>query len=193
MSGIERLLRKYTKKPPFAPHLLIGSGGTFTSLAEMIMVQKGQFGLPMRGYTVTARRSQPPARPPAQDVAPCSARRAGSVPDRADIIVAGLAVVDRVMARFKVNLLQVHNRGVRDGLLLTMIDESLAKTSADPVERETAIERFAVACSGELVHGRHVAKLAGDDLFAIGRAASHGLRPIAGLSRRRPACRTSAT
>ncbi len=51
--GHRATLRKYTKKPPFAPHLLIGSGGTFTSLAEMIMVQKGQFGLPTRGYTVT--------------------------------------------------------------------------------------------------------------------------------------------
>ena len=165
ISGIERLLRKYTKKPPFAPHLLIGSGGTFTSLAEMIMVQKGQFGLPIRGYTVT-RADVSHLLDRLRKMSPRARRGVpGLSPDRADIIVAGLAVVDRVMARFKVNLLQVHNRGVRDGLLLTMIDESLAKTSADPVERETAIERFSVACSGELVHGRHVAKLAGN-IFA---------------------------
>ena len=53
----------------------------------------------------------------------------GLSPDRADIIVAGLAIVDRVMDRFKVNMLQVHNRGVRDGLLLTMIDRRWAATS----------------------------------------------------------------
>ena len=53
VEGIDRQLRKHTKKPPFAPHLLIGSGGTFTSLAEMIMAQKGQVDLPTRGYTIT--------------------------------------------------------------------------------------------------------------------------------------------
>jgi exopolyphosphatase/guanosine-5'-triphosphate,3'-diphosphate pyrophosphatase len=161
VSCIERLLRKYTKKPPFAPHLLIGSGGTFTSLAEMIMVQKGQFGLPIRGYNVT-RAEVSHLRDRLRKMSPRARRGVqGLVPDRADIIVAGLAVVDRIMARFKVNLLQVHNRGVRDGLLLTMIDESLAKTAAEPAERDAAIERFALACSGEPAHGRHVAALAG--------------------------------
>jgi exopolyphosphatase/guanosine-5'-triphosphate,3'-diphosphate pyrophosphatase len=87
----------------------------------------------------------------------------GLVPDRADIIVAGIAVVDRLMRRFKVNLLQVHSRGVRDGLLLTMIDNNLGAPSTDPVNRDAAIDRFAAACTGEheLAHGKHVAFLAG--------------------------------
>jgi len=127
----------------------------------MIMAQKGQVDLPTRGYVVTRaevshlldrlRKMTPKAR---RNVA-------GLVPDRADIIVAGLAVIDRIMARFKVNLLQVHNRGVRDGLLLTMIDRSLVAPSDDPRERDAAVERFAAACSGEPAHGRHVARLAG--------------------------------
>ncbi|HEY2762085.1 MAG TPA: hypothetical protein VGI75_15110, partial [Pirellulales bacterium] len=54
-------------------------------------------------------------------------------------------------------------RGVRDGLLLTMIDNTLGAPSTDPVNREAAIDRFASACSGEyeLAHGKQVAKLAG--------------------------------
>jgi exopolyphosphatase/guanosine-5'-triphosphate,3'-diphosphate pyrophosphatase len=161
VAGIERLLRKHTKKPPFAPHLLIGSGGTFTSLAEMIMAQKGQVDLPTRGYTVT-RAEVSHLLDRLRKMSP-KARRGvpGLVPDRADIIVAGLAVVDRIMARFKVNLLQVHNRGVRDGLLLTMIDQSLIAPGDDPRERQAAVERFAAACSGEPAHGRQVARLAG--------------------------------
>jgi len=161
LAGVERQLRKYTKKPPFAPHLLIGSGGTFTSLAEMMMAQKGQVDLPTRGYTVT-RAEVSHLLDRLRKLSP-KARRGvpGLAPDRADIIVAGLAVVDRIMARFKVNLLQVHNRGVRDGLLLTMIDRSLAATSDDPRERQAAVERFAAACSGEPAHGRQVARLAG--------------------------------
>ena len=161
VAGIERLLRKHTKNPPFAPHLLIGSGGTFTSLAEMIMAQKGQVDLPTRGYNVT-RAELSHLLDRLRKMSP-KARRGvpGLVPDRADIIVAGLAVVDRIMARFKVNLLQVHNRGVRDGLLLTMIDQSLGTAGDDPRERQAAVERFAAACSGEPAHGRHVARLAG--------------------------------
>jgi exopolyphosphatase/guanosine-5'-triphosphate,3'-diphosphate pyrophosphatase len=161
VAGIERLLRKHTKKPPFAPHQLIGSGGTFTSLAEMIMAQKGQVDLPTRGYTVT-RAEVSHLLDRLRKMSP-KARRGvpGLVPDRADIIVAGLAVVDRIMARFKVNLLQVHNRGVRDGLLLTMIDQSLIAPGDDPRERQAAVERFAAACSGEPAHGRQVARLAG--------------------------------
>ena len=62
----------------------------------------------------------------------------GLSPDRADIIVAGLAVIDRLMLRFNVNALQIHSRGVRDGLLLTMIDQSLGKPSEDPRDREAA-------------------------------------------------------
>jgi exopolyphosphatase/guanosine-5'-triphosphate,3'-diphosphate pyrophosphatase len=86
----------------------------------------------------------------------------GLAPDRADIIVAGIAVIDRLMRRFKVNLLQVHSRGVRDGLLLTMIDNTLGIPSTDPVNRDAAIDRFAAACSGEqeLAHGKQVARLA---------------------------------
>ena len=91
------------------------------------------------------------------------ARRAvpGLSPDRADIIVPGLAIIDALMRRFKVNVLQVHDRGVRDGLLLTMIDSSLGNTSDDPHDRETAIERFAANCGVDLPHGRQVARLAG--------------------------------
>ncbi|MEX2138756.1 MAG: Ppx/GppA phosphatase family protein [Pirellulales bacterium] len=161
LAGIDRLLRKHTKKPPFAPHLLIGSGGTFTSLAEMMMAQKGQVDLPTRGYTVT--RAEVSHLLERLRKLSSKARRCvpGLAPDRADIIVAGLAVVDRIMARFKVNLLQVHNRGVRDGLILTMIDRSLVAAADDPRERQTAVERFAVACSGEPAHGRQVARLAG--------------------------------
>ncbi len=158
---IDQQIRKLVKKPFFAAHLLIGSGGTFTSLAEMMMAVKQQDDLPTRGYTVThAELAHLLDR---LRKMPLKVRRtvAGLSTDRADIIVAGLAVIDRLMRHFEVNLLQVHNRGVRDGLILTMIDQQQGDVDQDPHNRETAIDRFAAACSGELVHGRQVARLAG--------------------------------
>lgn len=161
VAGIDRELRKQTKAVIMMPHLLIGSGGTFTSLAEMMIASKGQTGLPLRGYEITHaevghlldRLRKMPAK----------ARRnlPGLSPDRADIIVAGVTIVDRVMRRFKVNRLQIHDRGVRDGLLLTMIDQSLGATGADPHDQQAAIERFAAGCGCDLKHSRQTARLAG--------------------------------
>ena len=161
LAAIDRCLRKTVPKPFFVPHLLIGSGGTFTCLGEMMMAGKGQQNLPVRGYTVT--RAQVSHLLDRLRKMPVKTRKGmpGLSPDRADIIVAGLAVIDRLMLRFHVNALQIHSRGVRDGLLLTMIDQSLGRPSEDPHDREAAIERFAAACSGDVLHGRHVAKLAG--------------------------------
>ena len=50
---IDRHLRKHTKNPVFIPHMLFGSGGTFTSLASMVMAGKHQSNQPVRGYQVT--------------------------------------------------------------------------------------------------------------------------------------------
>jgi exopolyphosphatase/guanosine-5'-triphosphate,3'-diphosphate pyrophosphatase len=82
-------------------------------------------------------------------------------PDRADIILAGLSIVDALMKRFRVNTLVIHTRGVRDGLVREMIDDAMGTTVDDPAHRDAAIERLAAACSGELEHGRTVALLAG--------------------------------
>ena len=48
MRGIDRELRKTTDKPAAPLHLLIGSGGTFTSLASIIMASRGLSRLPGR-------------------------------------------------------------------------------------------------------------------------------------------------
>lgn len=175
VAGIDRELRRHVKRLMFWPHLLIGSGGTFTALADMIMAAKGQAGLPLRGYEITHAevghlldrlRKLPP-----------KARRGlpGLSPDRADIILAGVAIVDGLMRRFKVNRLQVHDRGVRDGLLLSMLDQSFGPRGDDPLDQDAVLERFAINCGVELKHARQVAKLAGQ-IFAqvAGEAGLNG-------------------
>jgi exopolyphosphatase/guanosine-5'-triphosphate,3'-diphosphate pyrophosphatase len=159
---IDRRLRKKTKRRGFQPHLLVGSGGTFTNLAAMVMAGKNQSGLPTRGYRVTwaelrhlldRLRAMPP-----------QARRdvPGLNADRADIIVAGLAIIDRLLHRFGLNTIQVHSRGVRDGLLLTMLEETRGARPAAPPNRDEVVDRFARACGAEIAHGKQVARLAGE-------------------------------
>ncbi len=158
--AIDHELQRKLKQVPFPPHLLIGSGGTFTSLAAMVMAGKGQQDLSVRGYQVSrAEVSHLVAH-----LRKMSAKVRRNVPglglDRADIIVAGLAIVDRIMRHFKLNLLQVHSGGVRDGLLLTMVDELPGGTSEEPRDRQAIVERFAVACGVDIKHAMHVAQLA---------------------------------
>lgn len=160
---IDEQLKQHVKKPAFAPHLLIGSGGTFTNLASMLIAASGQ-NQPEWGYRVS--RAQ--LRHLLDRLQKMSVKQRRSEPglstDRAEIIVAGLAVIDRMMKRFKVNMLQVHTGGVRDGLLLRMIEElrpSPAAEVEDNGKRRQAVEAFAASCGVDVAHARHVSQLAG--------------------------------
>jgi exopolyphosphatase/guanosine-5'-triphosphate,3'-diphosphate pyrophosphatase len=94
----------------------------------------------------------------------------GLNPDRADIIVPGLAVIDCVMRRFKVNVLQVHSFGVRDGLLLSMIEEMQGLNQDDqPADGSAQIDRFVAACGVDLVHSQQIARLAGQIWDCLGK------------------------
>ena len=146
---------------------LVGSGGTVTSIAAMVMaMRKEEYGS-VHGYEVfrwevvhllamLSRKDLP-------------GRRAvpGLNPDRADIIVAGVAVVDELMEFFGVNLLRINERGIREGLIL----KSLRKHELLPVEIKPrtwrdAVVDFARSCHVEEEHTRQVARLA-DEIFSV--------------------------
>src|SRR4051812_22075964 len=140
---IDRALKKEVGKPPFVPDMLFGTGGTFTALASMIMARQGLAGQPAWGFRVT--RAQ--IRHLVADLANMSLERRckvnGLTPQRADIIVAGLAIVERVMRQLRVNVVQVHTRGVRDGLLLTMVGSKQATVAAPTMPATSAEDRRA--------------------------------------------------
>lgn len=158
---INNCLKRKTGKPPFAPHFLVGCGGTFTTLAELLLASRKGNDRQVAGF----RASHADVRHLLDRLRkmPVRSRRSlpGMTPDRADIIVAGVAIIDAMMKRFRINSLVVHSRGVRDGLLREMIEESIDMPATTADLQTTAVDRFADACSGEADHGRHVAFLAG--------------------------------
>jgi exopolyphosphatase/guanosine-5'-triphosphate,3'-diphosphate pyrophosphatase len=162
MRSIDRELRKTTDKPAAPIHQLIGSGGTFTNLASIIMASRGLGRLPAVG----ARVSRADVRHLVDRLAKMNPNKRretpGLNPDRADIIVPGLGVIDSIMRRFRVNTLQVHAYGVRDGLLLGMIDRLQGGATGNSPSCDEQIDRFAEACGVDLVHTRHVARLAAE-------------------------------
>src|SRR5574341_1733240 len=87
------------KKPPFAAEVMIGSGGTFSNLAQMARsAREGEPG-PIQGYVLT--RGDVVRLLDRLRETPLGARRQipGVNPKRADILVAGAAVVARLAKR----------------------------------------------------------------------------------------------
>jgi exopolyphosphatase/guanosine-5'-triphosphate,3'-diphosphate pyrophosphatase len=139
---------------------LIGSGGTFTNLAGMHLARRG---------IVTARNVHATSVPrvdvehllDALAAMPPEERRAmpGLNPERADIIVAGLAVAAEVMARIEAKDVAVSRYGIREGLLLQAA--RVVPVVADPgAARERSLREFAERCHFEQPHSLHVQRLA---------------------------------
>jgi exopolyphosphatase/guanosine-5'-triphosphate,3'-diphosphate pyrophosphatase len=166
---VKRELKARLPKPDLPVRRAIGTGGTFTTLAAMDLHRRGQAatgdGAParVRGHElalVDVRRWH-------DRLATMEPRQRAEVPglgaDRADIIVAGLAITAGVMQRLGVNAIQVHDRGIRDGLLLSLTRElfpGAAPRAAGGVDRIAAARDFAEACRYERDHAEHVTRLA---------------------------------
>jgi len=141
------------------PDMLFGTGGTFTAMAAMIMASQGQAGQPMWGFRVSRAQIRHLIADLAQMSLDKRCKVPGLNPNRADIIVAGLAIIERVMRHLHVNIVQVHTRGVRDGLLLTMVQQGKPK-AVSPDERRAAVEQFAQNCGVDLPHALQVSRIA---------------------------------
>jgi exopolyphosphatase/guanosine-5'-triphosphate,3'-diphosphate pyrophosphatase len=174
---VDRVLKRAVGKPPFVPSMFYGTGGTFTALASMIMAREGQAGQPMWGFRVTGAQIRHLVTDLAQLTLEKRKKIAGLNPARADIIVSGLVIIERIMSQLHVNVVQVHTRGVRDGLLLEMVQAAFGgpPEAISSEARAAAVEQFAKSCGVDLPHARQVAKIAGSLWQQL--AAPLNLRP----------------
>ena len=166
--AIDRVLDERIGEPPFNPEVIIGSGGTFTNLAGLIKTEREgsekKTEKNLQGYTM--RRAEVVHLLHRLRVTPLELRRAmpGLNPQRADIIVAGAAVVARVARRLGAQQIVVNPGGLRSGLLLSMIAERQAASGDERVrstDRLESVRAFARKCHSGERHCEHVALLAG--------------------------------
>ncbi len=138
---------------------VIGSGGTFTNLAGIVLNRTGVSVRSAHGTRVTRvelehvldwlQRLDPTER----------TQVPGLNPARADIIVAGLATAAEVVARFDPRDLLTSAYGIREGLLLE--SARVTPVVADPgAARERSVREFAERCHYEEPHSRQVQTLA---------------------------------
>jgi len=138
---------------------LVGSGGTMTSVASMIMAMRREGYGSVHGYEVLR-----------SDVVHLLAmllrkelkeRREipGLNPDRADIIIAGVAVTDELMRFFNANVLRVNERGIREGLILDSLRKHyLVGEGGRRTWRSAALD-FARSCLVDEQHAGQVTAL----------------------------------
>ncbi|HEV2749730.1 MAG TPA: Ppx/GppA phosphatase family protein [Gemmatimonadales bacterium] len=150
-------------KPAFAAEVMIGSGGTFTNLAEMAQAERDGRVSGARDYALSSAEVKRLVDRLRETPLEGRRRIPGLNPQRADIIVAGAAVVSRLARRLDTQRVLVNDRGVRDGVLLTMIDDLTggARPRTAVPDRMDTVRRFARACRSNERHCEHVAKLAG--------------------------------
>jgi exopolyphosphatase / guanosine-5'-triphosphate,3'-diphosphate pyrophosphatase len=101
---------------------VIGSGGTFATLGSMVLARRGTpTGGPVHGTIVTAEEVEQ-LLGTLSTLSPEQRREtAGLRQERADIIVAGLAVVAELLKAVGAGDVRVSGFGLRDGLLLEMV------------------------------------------------------------------------
>ena len=151
------------KKPPFTAEVMIGSGGTFSNLAQMARsAREGEPG-PIQGYVLT--RGDVIRLLDRLRETPLGARRQipGVNPKRADILVAGAAAVVRLAKWLGTQRVVVNEGGLRDGVLLSMMQEhagAAAKAAGETLDRMERVRVFARRCRSNERHCAHVAELA---------------------------------
>ena len=158
VKSVDRELKRDVTKRPFNPQVIYGTGGTFTALASMIIAARNEEAPVLWGYRVTRADVRHLLDQLSNMTTKQRRNVAGLNQDRADIIVAGLVIVDRIMERLKTNILRVHTGGVRDGLLLSMVD-GLSDAATTVSDRTQIVEQFARSCGTDVAHARQVAKL----------------------------------
>ncbi|MCU0648974.1 MAG: Ppx/GppA family phosphatase, partial [Gemmatimonadaceae bacterium] len=138
---------------------VIGSGGTFTNLAGILLARHGLTNRSTHGTRVSRVDLEHVLDWLQRLSATERTHVAGLNPQRADIIVAGMAVAAEVLARFDPRDLLVSGYGIREGLLLEAA--RVMPVVADPgAARERTVREFAERCHADLRHALHVQRLA---------------------------------
>lgn len=166
--AVRRAVRDRIGKPPFTPSFLVGTGGTFTTLAAVSMHRgtpastSGLLPFAVRGYEMQRSEIRHTLEWLRQLPVKSRLKVPGMSPDRGEIILAGTVIAEAVMKRLGANNAKVHDRGIRDGLILTMIAEEFPDRPAfkpEPIDRARSARHFATACRYEEQHSSHVADL----------------------------------
>jgi len=154
---IRRQLKRSISGREWSGATIIGSGGTFTSLGRMVQSRRGLApGDSVHGVSITTAEVEQLLEWLTSRTLEERRQVPGLNPERADIILAGLAVTAELLDRVRGRSITVSAFGLREGLLLEMAgaEEQLAP---DPLR---LFREFAERCQSDRRHVEHVRHLA---------------------------------
>jgi exopolyphosphatase / guanosine-5'-triphosphate,3'-diphosphate pyrophosphatase len=156
-SSVRRRLKRGFSSREWAGSTIIGSGGTFTSLGRMVQTRRGLSPSdPVHGVSITTAEVEQLLEWLTSRTIEQRRQVPGLNPERADIILAGLAVTAELLDKVRARSLTVSAFGLREGLLLEMAgaEETLVP---DPLR---LFREFAERCQSDRRHVEHVRHLA---------------------------------
>ena len=161
LTGLRKHIRKQLKRAissrEWAAAAVIGSGGTFTTLGRITQARRGlPPGDTVHGVSVETAEVERLLDWLASRTAEQRRQVPGLNPERADIIIAGLAVTAELLDWVRTRSITVSAFGLREGLLLEMAG------AEEPVVRDPLrlFREFAERCQSDRRHVEHVRLLA---------------------------------
>jgi exopolyphosphatase / guanosine-5'-triphosphate,3'-diphosphate pyrophosphatase len=161
ISALRKYIRKQLKRGlssrEWAAAAVIGSGGTFTTLGRVSRARRGMSpGESIHGVTVDTAEVERLLDWLASRAPEERRQVPGLNPERADIILAGLAVTAELLDWVRTRSITVSAFGLREGLLLEMAG------AEEPVVRDPLrlFREFVERCQSDRRHVEHVRKLA---------------------------------
>ena len=172
-------LRKYIRKQlkrrlssrEWAAAAVIGSGGTFTTLGRVSRARRGMLpGESVHGVAVDTAEVERLLDWLASRTPEERRQVPGLNPERADIILAGLAVTAELLDWVRTRSITVSAFGLREGLLLEMAG------AEEPVVRDPLrlFREFVERCQSDRSHVEHVRKLSLQLFEQLGRTLGCG-------------------
>ena len=159
-SRIRKHLKKAGRWREWNNAVVIGSGGTFTNLGRMALSRRGRPIDSVHGEVVKTGEVEKLLEWLCSLSVEKRREVTGLNPQRADIILAGLAVTAELLSLVEARSISVNAFGLREGLLLEMIGDS-APPATDPLR---GMREFVDRCQGDLRHVEQV-RLIGLTLF----------------------------
>ncbi len=160
-AAVRQRLRRGLPARGWSGARMFGSGGSFTNAAR-IMFARETGEVPAGGvHGATVKLAEMERILEWLTRLTVEERRAvaGLNPERADIIVAGVAVAAETLAHFRATGLTVSAFGLREGLLLHLAGQHRVRGGKEP-SRARALRRFADRCRTDRRHVEQVLRLA---------------------------------
>jgi len=138
--------------------VLVGSGGTITTIAAIVAAQRDPGLASVHGYEVTRAEVSDVRERLARSSARERAALKGMSENRLDLIVAGAVVLDEVMKALGATSILVNARGMREGIIIEAVERERGVSS--DVDTMRSVRAFGRKSRHDVPHSEQVCRLA---------------------------------